>query len=425
MKASAATPGSEMRSGVPFDSRQVRRDFPILQRMVNGKPLVYLDNAATAQKPRSVIEALVRYYESHNANIHRGVHTLSMEATEAYERGRAAVQRFIGAGRLGEIVFTRSATEGINLVAQAFARPRLQRGDEILISHLEHHSNIVPWQIVCGQTGAILKVVPINDAGEIDLEAYGRMLGPRTRLVAMAHVSNALGTINPVAEIVEQAHRRGVPVLIDGAQAAPHMRIDVSALRCDFYAITGHKMFGPTGVGALYGRYDLLEAMEPYQGGGEMILSVTFDKTDYNHVPHKFEAGTPHIAGAVGLAAAIDYLDGIGMEAIKAYEHDLLGYATEALTSVDGVRLIGTAQQKAAVLSFLVGDVHPHDVGTILDQEGVAVRTGHHCAQPVMERFGLAATVRASLALYNTRDDVDVLVAAVEKVRKVFGSCTS
>jgi cysteine desulfurase/selenocysteine lyase len=425
MKASAATPGSEMRSGAPFDSRRVRRDFPILQRIVNGKPLVYLDNAATAQKPRSVIEALVRYYESHNANIHRGVHTLSMEATEAYERGRAAVQRFIGAGRLEEIVFTRSATEGINLVAQAFARPRLQRGDEILISHLEHHSNIVPWQIVCGQTGATLKVVPINDAGEIDLEAYGRMLGPRTRLVAMAHVSNALGTINPVAKIVEQAHRRGVPVLIDGAQAAPHMGIDVSALGCDFYAITGHKMFGPTGVGALYGRYDLLEAMEPYQGGGEMILSVTFDKTDYNHVPHKFEAGTPHIAGAVGLAAAIDYLDGIGMEAITAYEHDLLGYATEALTSVGGVRLIGTAQQKAAVLSFLVDDVHPHDVGTILDQEGVAVRTGHHCAQPVMERFGLAATVRASMALYNTRDDVHVLVAAVEKFRKVFGSCTS
>jgi cysteine desulfurase/selenocysteine lyase len=421
MKASAATPGSETRPGAAFDPRQVRRDFPILQRTVNGKPLVYLDNAATAQKPRSVIEALARYYESHNANIHRGVHTLSVEATEAYERGRAAVQRFIGAGRPEEIVFVRSATEAINLVAQAFARPRLQRGDEILISHLEHHSNIVPWQIVCGQTGATLKVVPINDAGEIDLEAYGRMLGPRTRLVAMAHVSNALGTINPVAEIVEQAHRRGVPVLIDGAQAAPHMRIDVSALGCDFYAITGHKMFGPTGVGALYGRYDLLEAMEPYQGGGEMILSVTFDKTEYNHVPHKFEAGTPNIAGAVGLAAAIDYLDGIGMEAITAYEHDLLGYATDALTSVDGLRLIGTAHQKAAVLSFLVGDVHPHDVGTILDQEGVAVRTGHHCAQPVMDRFGLAATVRASLALYNTRDDVDVLVAGVEKVRKVFG----
>ena len=421
MKASAATPSSGTRPDTPYDARSVRRDFPILQRMVNGKPLVYLDNAATAQKPRAVIEALGHYYESQNANIHRGVHTLSVEATEAYERGRAAVQRFIGAGRPEEIVFTRSATEGINLVAQAFARPRLQRGDEILISHLEHHSNIVPWQMVCGQTGATLKVVPINDAGEIDLEAYGRLLGPRTRLVAMAHVSNALGTINPVAEIVEQAHRRGVPVLIDGAQAAPHMRIDVSALGCDFYAVTGHKMFGPTGIGALYGRYDLLDAMEPYQGGGEMILSVTFDKTDYNHVPHKFEAGTPNIAGAVGLAAAIDYLDGVGMERITAYEHELLGYATEALTSVDGVRLIGNAREKAAVLSFLVGDVHPHDVGTILDQEGVAVRTGHHCAQPVMERYGLAATVRASLALYNTRDDVDVLVAGVEKVRKVFG----
>jgi cysteine desulfurase/selenocysteine lyase len=405
----------------PLDVRQVRRDFPILQRTVHGKPLVYLDNAATAQKPRAVIEALGRYYETQNANIHRGVHSLSVEATTAYERGRSAVQRFLGAGRPEEIVFVRSATEAINLVAQAFARPRLNRGDEILISHLEHHSNIVPWQIVCQQTGATLKVVPINDAGEIELEAYQRLLGPRTRLVAMAPISNALGTINPVAEIVERAHRQGIPVLIDGAQAAPHLRIDVSALGCDFYAITGHKMFGPTGIGALYGRYDLLDTMEPYQGGGEMILSVTFARTDYNHVPHKFEAGTPHIAGAVGLAAAIDYLEGIGLERITTHEHELLGYATEALTSVDGVRLIGTARQKAAVLSFLVGDVHPHDVGTILDQEGIAVRTGHHCAQPVMERYGLAATVRASLALYNSREDVDALVAGIEKVRKVFG----
>ncbi len=421
MKAPVSTPVSGASRDVPYDAREVRRDFPILHRMVNGKPLVYLDNAATGQKPRTVIEAIRHYYESQNANIHRGVHSLSVEATEAYERGRAAVQRFIGAGRPEEIVYVRSATEGINLVAQAFARPRLQRGDEILISHLEHHSNIVPWQMVCAQTGATLKVVPINDNGEIELEAYERLLGPRTRLVAMAHVSNALGTINPVSEIVEQAHRRGVPVLIDGAQAAPHMRIDVSAIGCDFYVITGHKMFGPTGVGALYGRYDLLEAMEPYQGGGEMILSVTFDKTDYNHVPHKFEAGTPNIAGAVGLAAAIDYLDGIGMERITAYEDDLLGYATEALTSVDGLRLIGNAREKAAVLSFLVGDVHPHDVGTILDQEGVAVRTGHHCAQPVMERFGLSATARASFAVYNTLPEIDALAEGLMKALEVLG----
>jgi cysteine desulfurase/selenocysteine lyase len=420
MKAPVSTPAPGASRDVPYDVGQVRRDFPILQRMVNGKPLVYLDNAATAQKPRAVIEAIAHYYESQNANIHRGVHSLSVEATAAYESGRAAVQRFIGAGRPEEIVFVRSATEAINLVAQAFARPRLQRGDEILISHLEHHSNIVPWQIVCRQTGAALKVVPITDAGEVEMEAYERLLGPRTRLVAMAHISNALGTINPVTKIVELAHRHGIPVLIDGAQAAPHMPIDVSALGCDFYAITGHKMFGPTGVGALYGRYDLLDTMEPYQGGGEMILSVTFAKTDYNHVPHKFEAGTPNIAGAVGLAAAIDYLDRIGLERVTAYEHDLLGYATEALTSVDELRVIGNAREKAAVVSFLVGDVHPHDVGTVLDQEGVAVRTGHHCAQPVMERYGLTATVRASLALYNTREDVDALVAAVRKVRKVF-----
>jgi cysteine desulfurase/selenocysteine lyase len=347
MKAAAATTPSDSRPDPPFDARQARRDFPILRRLVNGRPLVYLDNAATSQKPRAVIEALGRYYETQNANIHRGVHTLSVEATEAYELGRSAMQRFLGAARPEEIIFVRSATEAINLVAQAFARPRLQRGDEILISHLEHHSNIVPWQIVCQQSGATLKVVPISDDGEIELEAYERLLGPQTRLVAMAHISNALGTINPVAAIVEKAHRRGVPVLIDGAQAAPHLRIDVARTGCDFYAVTGHKMFGPTGIGALYGRYDLLDAMEPYQGGGEMILSVTFDRTDYNHVPHKFEAGTPNIAGVVGLAAAIGYLDGIGMERIADYEHELLGYATAALTSVDGLRLIGTARAPA------------------------------------------------------------------------------
>jgi cysteine desulfurase/selenocysteine lyase len=404
----------------PLDAARVRADFPVLSRTVHGKPLVYLDNAATSQKPQAVIDALDRYYRTYNANIHRGVHALSVEATDAYEAGRVAVQRFLGAARPEEIVFVRGATEAINLVAQAFARPRLERGDEILISHLEHHSNIVPWQIVCGHTGAVLKVVPIDDRGRIELDAYEAMLGPKTRLVAMAHVSNALGTVNPVGRIVEAAHRHGVPVLIDGAQAAPHRRIDVSALGCDFYVITGHKMLGPTGIGALYGRHDLLDAMEPYQGGGEMIRSVTFERTLYNRIPHKFEAGTPHIAGVVGLAAAIAYLEGLGMERVAAYEHDLLAYATAALTAVDGVRIIGTAPEKAAVISFLAGDVHPHDVGTILDREGVAVRTGHHCAQPVMDRYGLAATVRASLALYNTRQDVDVLVAAVEKVRKVF-----
>jgi cysteine desulfurase/selenocysteine lyase len=423
MTAPQATRATEAspRHGRPFDAERARRDFPILQRSVNGRPLVYLDSAATAQKPQVVIDALVRYYESQNANIHRGVHALSVEATEAYEGARAGVQRFIAAARPEEIVFVRSATEAINLVAQAYARPRLEPGDEILITHLEHHSNIVPWQLVCGQTGARLRVVPIDEDGELMLEEYERLLGPRTRLVAVAHISNALGTINPVDRIVEPAHRRGVPVLVDGAQAAPHMAIDVGKLGCDFYAITGHKMFGPTGIGALYARYDLLNAMAPYQGGGEMILSVSFDKTEYNHVPHKFEAGTPNIAGAIGLGVAIDYLTETGMDRIAAYERDLLAYATDALKSVEGVRLIGTARKKAAVLSFLLGDVHPHDVGTVLDQEGIAVRTGHHCAQPVMERFGLTATVRASLALYNTRSDVDALVAGLRKVHEVFG----
>jgi cysteine desulfurase/selenocysteine lyase len=413
MKALAATRTPDM--------QQIREDFPILKRAINGKPLVYLDSAATSQKPRAVIDAVTRYYEAENANIHRGVHRLSVEATAAYERARSRVHQFVGAHRAEEIVFVRSATEAINLVAQAFARPRLSQGDEVLITHLEHHSNIVPWQLLCEQTGARLQVVPINDQGEVMIDEFKKSLGPRTRIVAVAHVSNALGTIVPVREIVEMAHRHGVPVLVDGAQAAPHLPINVAEIGCDFYAITGHKMFAPTGIGALYARHDLLEAMDPYQGGGEMILSVTFEKTLYNHVPHKFEAGTPNIAGAIGMAAAIDYLEAIGMENVCAYEHDLLAYATMTLTAVDGVRLIGTARDKAAVLSFLVGDVHPHDVGTILDQEGVAVRTGHHCAQPVMERFGITATARASLAVYNTRSDIDRLVAGVEKVRKVFG----
>ncbi len=420
MKATAATQPAGARAR-PYDVERIRRDFPILARSVNGKPLVYLDNAATAQKPQAVIDAVDGYYRRTNANIHRGVHRLSVEATEAYEQARAATQRFLGAERPEEVIFVRSATEAVNLVAQAYARPILEPGDEVVISTMEHHSNIVPWQIVCEQTGAVLRVVPINDDGELLMDGYEALLGPRTRLVAIAHISNALGTINPVRRIVELAHARDIRVLVDGAQAAPHLPIDVRALDCDFYAITGHKMFGPTGIGALYGKYDLLDAMPPYQGGGEMILSVSFEKTTYNHVPHKFEAGTPHIAGAIGLAAAIDYLEGVGLDRIAGHEEDLLAYATEALSAIPDIRLIGTARHKAAILSFIVGDVHAHDVGTVLDQEGIAVRTGHHCAQPALERFGLTATARASLALYNTRAEIDALVAAVHKVRKVFG----
>jgi len=404
----------------PYDVERIRADFPILGREINGTPLAYLDNAATAQKPDAVIDAVSGYYRHTNANIHRGVHRLSVEATEAYERARGTVQRFVGARRPEEIIFVRGATEAINLVAQAYARPRLSAGDEILITTMEHHSNIVPWQILCEQTGAVLRVVPINDAGELCVDEYEKLLGARTRLVAVTHISNALGTINPVAELVTMAHRHDIPVLIDGAQAAPHLRIDVTALNCDFYAITGHKMFGPTGIGALYGRYELLDAMVPYQGGGEMILSVTFEKTTYNHVPHKYEAGTPNIAGAIGMGAAVEYLNEIGLDRIGTYEQGLLAYATEQLSRIPEVRIVGTAGHKAAVLSFLVGDVHPHDVGTILDQEGIAVRTGHHCAQPVMERFGLTATVRASLAFYNTRAEIDRLAAAVKKVREIF-----
>ena len=422
MKAEMATASANPAcSGVtPHDVERVRADFPILQRVVNGKTLAYLDNAATAQKPNAVIDAICQYYRTSNANIHRGVHRLSIEATEAYERARGKVQRFIGAKRPQEIVFVRSATEAINLVAQAYARPKLTAGDEILITTMEHHSNIVPWQILCEQTGAVLRVAPITDAGELDLDEFEKLLGPRTRIAAVTHISNALGTINPVRDLVKMAHGHGVPVLIDGAQAAPHLPIDVAAIGCDFYTITGHKMFGPTGIGALYGRHELLDAMEPYQGGGEMILSVTFEKTTYNKVPHKFEAGTPHIAGAIGMGAAVDYLEAIGLDRIGAHEHELLRYTTETLSAIPGVRLVGTAKNKAAVVSFLVGDVHPHDVGTILDQEGIAVRTGHHCAQPVMERFGIAATVRASLALYNTPAEIDRLTAAVAKVQEVF-----
>jgi len=403
-----------------LDVDAVRRDFPILQQQVHGKPLVYLDNAATSQKPRQVIDAIRTYYERDNANIHRGVHTLSVRATEGYEQTRLKVQRFINAARREEIVFVRGTTEAINLVAQSFARPRLKPGDEVLISHLEHHSNIVPWQIVCEQTGAVLRVVPINDAGELLMDEYGRLLSARTRLVAIAHVSNALGTINPVHEIVRLAHARGVPVLLDGAQTVPHQAVDVHDIDCDFYVFSGHKMFGPTGASVLYARLAILETMPPYQGGGEMIASVSFEKTTYNALPHRFEAGTPAIADVIGLGATIDYLERIGYDAIQAHEHDLLEYATRRLSEIPQVRLIGTARQKAAVLSFVVEGVHAHDAGTILDQQGVAIRTGHHCAQPVMERFGVPATCRASLAFYNTRAEIDALVAGVRKVVEVF-----
>ena len=404
-----------------FDPNRIIKDFPILTRKVHGKRLVYLDNAATSQKPQSVIDTIREHYERSNANIHRGIHTLSVESTNAYEAARGNVQRFINASRPEEIVFVRGATEAINLVAQTYGRSTLKKGDEILISTMEHHSNIVPWQILCEQTGAILRVAPINDAGELMFSEYEQMLSQRTKIVAITHISNALGTINPIRKITQAAHKHGAIVLVDGAQAAPHMPIDVQDIGCDFYAITGHKMFGPVGIGALYGRHEMLNQMPPYQGGGEMILSVTFDKTTYNHVPHKFEAGTPNIVGAIGLGAAVDYINAIGMENIAAYEQELLAYATTALQEIDQVQLIGTAQNKAAILSFTVGDIHPHDVGTVLDQEGVAVRTGNHCAQPAVERFGHSATVRASLALYNTKEDIDALTSAIRKTIELLG----
>ncbi|MBN1512827.1 MAG: cysteine desulfurase [Phycisphaerae bacterium] len=403
-----------------YDVQRIRADFPILSRRVNGKPLVYLDNAATTQKPLAVMDAISRYYRQDNANIHRGVHELSVRATEAYEAARTRVQQFLGAARPEEIVFVRGATEGINLVAQSYGRPRLQQGDEVLITTMEHHSNIVPWQMVCEQTGARLRVVPISDAGEIDLDEYAALLGPRTRIVAVTHVSNALGTMNPVWAMIDLAHRQGAVVLVDGAQAVAHVSVDVAKLDCDFYVFSGHKIYGPTGVGVLYGRKELLDAMPPYQGGGDMIRSVSFEKTTYGDVPYKFEAGTPNISGGIGLAAALEYVQRIGLEAIAAWEHDLLAYATAALTAMPQVRIFGTAREKASVLSFVVEGVHPHDVGTILDREGIAVRAGHHCAQPVMQRFGVPATARASFGLYNTREEVDALVAAVRRVIEVF-----
>jgi cysteine desulfurase/selenocysteine lyase len=403
-----------------FDVARVRRDFPILGERVHGKPLVYLDNAATAQKPSAVIETERRFYASESANIHRGVHYLSERATDAYERARATVRGFLGAAAPREIVFVRNATEGINLVAESFVRPRVKAGDEILISAMEHHSNIVPWQMVCERTGAVLRVAPIDDAGALIVDEFARMVGPRTRFVAVAHMSNALGTISPARELVAIAHARGVPILLDGAQAAPHLPIDVQDLGCDFFVFSGHKVYGPTGIGALYGKAEHLESMPPYQGGGDMILSVTFEKTVYNKVPHKFEAGTPNIAGTIALAAALDYVKALDAAALMAHERDVLEYATAAVSAIPGVRLIGTAPEKASVLSFVIEGVHAHDVGTILDQEGIAIRAGHHCAQPVMQRFGLAATARASFGLYNTREEADALARGVRKVAEVF-----
>ncbi|MCL6463491.1 MAG: cysteine desulfurase [Acidobacterium ailaaui] len=404
-----------------YDVEAIRADFPILREQVHGRPLVYLDNAATTQKPTAVIDALVRYYHHSNANIHRGVHLLSERATEDYEAARATVQSFLHAREAREIVFTRGATEGINLVAQTYGRSKVGPGDEVLITAMEHHSNIVPWQMLCQEKDAHLRVVPINDFGELDLDEFRRLLTPRTKIVAAAHVSNALGTINPVREIISMAHAAGACVLLDGAQAVPHLPVHVQELDCDFYAFSGHKVYGPTGIGALYGKAELLESMPPYQGGGDMISSVSFEKTLYNKIPYKFEAGTPDIAGAIGLGAALDYVLQLGLKKIGVHEHQLLQYAASQIAAVPGVRIVGTAREKAGVLSFVMEGVHPHDIGTILDREGVAVRTGHHCAQPVMEIFHVPATVRASFALYNTKQEVDVLLQSIEKVKEILG----
>jgi len=404
-----------------LDVERVRRDFPILDRTVNGRPLVYLDSGASSQRPIAVLRAVEEYETHSHANIHRGVHALSQAATEAFEGARERVRRFINARSTKEVIFVRGTTEAINLVAQSYARPRLKAGDEIIVSALEHHANIVPWQMVCEQTGATLKVAPINTRGEFLFEEYQRLLSPRTRIVAVAHVSNALGTILPVKKIVDAAHAQGAVVLVDGAQAVPHSHVDVRALGCDFYAFSGHKIYGPTGIGVLYGREELLQSMPPWQGGGDMILTVSFEKTTYNDLPAKFEAGTPNISGVIGLAAAMDYIESLGLDAIAAHEHHLVELASAELQKIPGVQLIGTAPNKASIVSFVMDGVHPHDLGTILDHEGVAVRTGHHCAMPLMTFLGLPATVRASFAVYNTEDDVKSLVAALGKAREVFG----
>ena len=403
-----------------FDVQRIRQDFPILSRSIREQKLVYLDNAATTQKPQPVLDTLASYYATGNANIHRGVYLLSEEATAAYDLARVKVQGLLNARAAHEIIFTRNSTESINLVAQSYGRQNLGPGDEVLITHMEHHSNIVPWQLLCEQVGARLCVAPIDGRGTLQLDEFERLISPRTRLVAVVHLSNSLGTVNPVQEIVRMAHARGVPVLIDGSQSIYHMPVDVQALDCDFYVFTGHKLYGPTGIGVLYGRESLLEQMPPYQGGGDMIRSVTFKKTTYAELPHKFEAGTPHIAGAIGLGAAVDYLLRVGLEGIGRHEADLLAYGTNALSEVKGLQLIGTAPKKASILSFVMDGAHPHDIGTIVDSDGVAIRTGHHCTQPVMDRFGVPATARASIAMYNTHEEIDALVKALEHVRETF-----
>jgi cysteine desulfurase/selenocysteine lyase len=409
-----------MTTGIPWDVERVRKDFPALHQEVHGKPLVYLDSAATSQKPQTVIDALVRYYSQDNANVHRGVHALSERATAAYEGARERIGRHLHAASAREIVFVRQGTEGINLVAATFGRTRVGAGDEVVITAIEHHANIVPWQMLCAEKGARLRVVPVDDRGDLIMEAYAELLGPRTRLVAAPHVSNALGTVTPIEEIIALAHGQGVPVLVDGAQAVPHQRVDVQALDCDFYVFSGHKVFGPTGIGVLYGKERWLERMPPYQGGGDMIKAVTFEKTLYNELPYKFEAGTPHITGAIGLAAGLQYIAALGLDGITEYEHALLAHGTGLLSAIDGVRLIGTARHKSGVLSFVLDGVHAHDLGTILDHQGVAIRAGHHCAMPVMERFGVPATARASLAFYNTREELETLGAAIQRAREIF-----
>ncbi|MHC4931913.1 MAG: aminotransferase class V-fold PLP-dependent enzyme [Planctomycetota bacterium] len=407
-------------TALEFDASRLREDFPLLHRTVNDRPLVYLDNAASAQKPRAVIEAVGRFYSEHSSNVHRGVHHLSMVATRDFEAAREKVRGFLNAASRREIIFVRGTTEAINLVAQSYARPRFGPGDEILLTHMEHHSNIVPWQLVCEQTGATLKVVPMTEEGTLEPGGFERLLSERTGLVAVGQVSNALGTVHPVAAMIEKAHALGVPVLLDGAQAVPHFRVDVQELNCDFYAFSGHKLFGPTGIGVLYGREELLDAMPPYQGGGDMIRSVSFENTTFNELPQKFEAGTPSVAGAIGLGAAIDYLAALDWQAVETYEKELLEHATRSLREIPGIRLIGTAPEKVGVLSFILDGVHPHDIGTVLDQEGVAIRTGHHCAQPVMDFFGVPATARASFAFYNTPPEIDALVAGLKRTCELF-----
>jgi cysteine desulfurase/selenocysteine lyase len=404
-----------------YDVQAIRKDFPILSREVNGKPLVYLDNAATTQKPQVVIEAITEYYQEYNSNIHRSSHLLAELATRGYEGARVKVKQFLNAADAREVIFTRSATESVNLVAQTWGRQNIKAGDEILVSTMEHHCNIVPWQMLCAETGARLRVIPINDAGELLIDDYAALLNNRTKFVGICHMSNALGTINPVGEVIALAHARGIPVLVDAAQSAYHIPIDVQELGCDFLVFSGHKLYGPTGIGVLYGKRAFLDAMPPWQGGGDMIETVSFTEgTTYNEIPYKFEAGTPHIAGAIGLGVAIDYLTDLGMDKIAAYEHELTAYASEVLSDVPGLRMIGTARNKASVFSFTMGDIHPYDIGSLLDEQGIAIRTGQHCAHPVLQRMGVSATARASLALYNTREEIDALVVGLAKVRKMF-----